>query len=671
MADASYSALEERVLVLMPNARDAERAVQLLGEAGLHGVPCGGLAELCAELRGGAGAVLVADEIILGDSERVLEAALRAQPAWSALPILVLASERTVRAPYGASEAFKSVIIAERPVRAGSLLSVVRSALRARRNQYEIREAILERERQAMTQLAQDEKLRFALSAGRLGSWELDLEREALTCSDICKANYGYPIDEPFSYAQLRARVHPQDSERVEAAIAHSVATGALYDIEYRVLWPNGEMRWVMVRGRAMYDEQMKSTKMVGVSLDVTERERLHEALRQSQTELAKQADQLRTADRLKDEFLATLAHELRNPLAPITTGLELLNTSADPELLRRTMGVMQRQVSHMVRLIDDLLDVSRITIGKLELKRDRISLASVIDAAVEGSMPNIQRGGHTLRKDLTSEPLFLDADHTRVAQVISNLLNNSTKYTPAGGVIELSTHCAGDFVEIAVSDNGLGIPQERLEDVFQMFSQVNRALERSQGGLGIGLALVRTLVRMHGGTVEARSAGPGQGSTFVVRLPLAASRTASSDRLVLQPDPKQLAGRRVLIVDDNGDAAELLALMLEKGGYETVVAHDGQAAIEAALSVAPHFVILDIGLPGMSGYQVAGQLRKRLGDAALIALTGWGTPEDRRKALAAGFDVHLTKPVSPSDLHNAMSRAAVARQKNRVAHTA
>jgi CheY-like chemotaxis protein/two-component sensor histidine kinase len=316
-----------------------------------------------------------------------------------------------------------------------------------------------------------------------------------------------------------------------------------------------------------------------------------------------------------------------------------------------------------MVRLIDDLLDVSRITSGKLELKRERISLASVLDAAIEASMPNVQRAGHTLRTNLTSEPLFLDADHTRVAQVISNLLNNATKYTPPGGMIELAAHQSDGLVIITITDNGLGIPPDRLEDVFDMFSQVNRRLDRSQGGLGIGLALVRTLVQMHGGSVQAHSAGPDQGSTFTVRLPLAANVDPPRARAAAQSLPIP-PGRRILVVDDNDDAAELLSLMLENAGYETAIAHDGQAAIAAAEQLAPDFVILDIGLPGMNGYQVAEQLRKsaRLAKTGLIALTGWGTPEDRRKALAAGFDVHLTKPVAPADLRDAMHRAAHSR---------
>ncbi len=324
----------------------------------------------------------------------------------------------------------------------------------------------------------------------------------------------------------------------------------------------------------------------------------------------------------------------------------------------------MQRQVGHMVRLIDDLLDVSRITMGKLELKRERVAVASAVEAAIEGSLPNLQKGQHELRLDMTNEQLFLDADHTRIAQVISNLLNNSSKYTADQGVIELSVQREANHVRIAVRDNGVGIPEGHLEDIFQMFGQVNRALDRSHGGLGIGLALVRRLVEMHGGTVAAESEGPGHGSTFTVRLPLADGFSAQ-----VTPQPVQngshLSSKRVLVVDDNDDAAELLALMLQQDGYRTAIAHDGPEAIDAARTLAPDIVILDIGLPGISGYEVAEHLRAdaTFSETALIALTGWGTPEDRRKALDAGFDVHLTKPVTAEDLQDALGRASRLRQ--------
>ena len=661
--------LDERVLVLMPSQRDTDRTVLLLAEANIPCAPCADFDQLCRELLGGAGAVLLTDEMLAGGFEQRLLRILSQQSAWSAVPVLLLTragvSERSERGVLGG---YNHTVVVERPARKLSLVSAVRSALRARLNQYEIRDAMLERDRQARELRAQEERLRFALSAGRLGSWELDLETQRYDCSEICKANYGRPSDAPFSYEDRTASIHPMDRPRVQAALEESLANQTPYDLEYRVTWPNGEIHWLMVRGRAVYDSNGKPKRMAGVSLDVTERKRLDDALVESQAELASQAEQLRAADRLKDQFLATLAHELRNPLAPIRTGLSLVCDSKDPEVSGKALGVMQRQVRHMVRLIDDLLDVARIKQGKLELKLERIPLASAVEAAIEASMPAVQRAQHTLHTQMSEEALFVDADQTRLAQVISNLLNNASKYTPNGGKIELSVRREGERVAISVSDSGLGVPDNCLDDVFQMFNQVDRSLHRAQGGLGIGLALVRTLVEMHHGVVEAESPGLNRGSTFTVRLPLASSQRAELSP-VSEHAPVARHNDRILVVDDNTDAADLLALMLDRAGYETTAVADGPTAIETAHRLTPQIVILDIGLPGMSGYEVAELLRKdpRLAGTSLIALTGWGTPEDKRKALAAGFDVHLTKPVAAEDLHAALGRAAAIRQRSRL----
>ncbi len=532
MTKVSPPLAENRVLVMMPTVRDTERTIQLLQEANVPGVRCAQMGELCRQLCQGAGAALVTDEALSSDTAGQLAEALRAQPEWSAVPIIVLARDGWSRNGEGASEAFNSLITVERPVRTRTLISVVLSALRGRRHQYQIRDAILMREKQAA-------------------------------------------------------------------------------------------------------------------------------ALLQSEAELARQAEELRRADRRKDEFLATLAHELRNPLAPIRTGMDFLARSPDSPARELTLGVMNRQLSHMVRLIDDLLDVSRITRGKLELKRERVNLTTFIGAAVEASRPLIERKQHTLRVATHDTSLWFDADVTRIAQVISNLLNNASNYTPAGGVIELTAKREGSFAVIEVRDNGIGIPAEHLDDVFEMFSQVNRTLERSQGGLGIGLALVRSLVEMHGGTVSVQSAGAGEGSTFAVRLPLAATTTASENGASTRSSQHPGAKRRILVVDDNEDAADLLTLSLEHAGYVVKTAYDGPSALSVVEAFQPDLAILDIGLPGMTGYDLARQLRQntRLSPLALVALTGWGSHEDKQKATDAGFDLHLTKPVDTQDLQRALAK--------------
>jgi signal transduction histidine kinase/CheY-like chemotaxis protein len=385
------------------------------------------------------------------------------------------------------------------------------------------------------------------------------------------------------------------------------------------------------------------------------------EALHRSQAELAARAEQLRAADARKDEFIATLAHELRNPLAPIRTGVDLLLSMPHSAMTSSTLTVMQRQLGHMVRLIDDLLDVSRITQGKLELKRKRVTIDEVINAAVELSRPAIQDRRHTLHVSVARPKLWLDADITRLAQAISNLLNNASKYTAAGGRIELEVVHEGDEVVIKVRDNGIGIPHDHLDDVFEMFSQVSRTLERSQGGLGIGLALVRRLVEMHGGTVRAESKGAGTGSTFEIRLSLPEQSMATDTAISTSAQAQPQRSSHILVVDDNEDAAEMLSMLLELSGHHARTVNDGAAALAAARASVPQAIILDIGMPGMNGYDVARTLREddRFAKTALIALTGWGSREDKAKAMNAGFDFHLTKPVDAVEMSRVLSMVA------------
>jgi PAS domain S-box-containing protein len=375
---------------------------------------------------------------------------------------------------------------------------------------------------------------------------------------------------------------------------------------------------------------------------DVTERRRTEEDLRRLAAELAE-------TDRRKTEFLATLAHELRNPLAPLSNGLHLMRLASDNrEAQDKARDMMDRQLRHLVRLVDDLLDIARISSGKVELKKERVSLKSVLASAVETSMPLVTAGAHQLEVALPDDSVQLNADATRIAQVVSNLLNNAAKYTPRGGRIALSTRREGDRVVISVADTGTGIAREALPEVFEMFTQVGRARDRSQGGLGIGLALVRRLVELHGGTVTATSPGPGEGSTFAVRLPLA----PAAEKAAPAPAPSGTRSAnsralRVLVVDDNADAAESLASLLELSGHDTRVANDGEQAVRTAHEFRPEIVFLDIGMPGKDGYEVARELRDSADtrEAVLVALTGWGAKDDRARSRRAGFDHHLTKP--------------------------
>ena len=366
-------------------------------------------------------------------------------------------------------------------------------------------------------------------------------------------------------------------------------------------------------------------------------------------------------ADRHKDEFLATLAHELRNPLAPIRNGLTVMRLAGgDREAVEKARGMMERQVQQMVRLIDELLDLSRISRGKVELRLERVTLAAVVTTAVETSRPLIEEAGHELVVRLPSEPVFVNADTTRLAQVFSNLLNNAAKYTERGGHIRLTAEAAGGEVRVSVQDDGIGIPAPMLPAIFEMFTQVDRSLEKAQGGLGIGLSIVKRLVEMHGGTVEARSAGHGKGSELIVRLPalappveepgLATGAGGAGD--VTAPD-QPAARRRVLVADDNADSAESLAMMLELMGNEVRIAHDGLEALEAAAEFRPGVIVLDIGMPRMNGYDTCRCLREQPWgrEIVIVALTGWGQAEDKRRSKEAGFDRHLVKPIEPAAL--------------------
>jgi len=379
---------------------------------------------------------------------------------------------------------------------------------------------------------------------------------------------------------------------------------------------------------------------------------------RRQANELRKLAADLFEADRRKDEFLATLAHELRNPLAPIRSGLQVLRLLRDggepvePVQIEQVQVMMERQLGQLVRLVDDLLDVSRISRGKLELRKERVELAAVVNNAVETSRPLIDSGGHQLTVSLPPEPVWVDADVTRLGQVFANLLNNAAKYSDRGGRIGLTVERQGGEAVVTVKDVGVGIPPHMLPHIFDLFTQVDRSLERSQGGLGIGLTLVKRLVEMHGGSVEARSEGHGLGSELIVRLPVlsaAAVRPAAGSG-----EPAQLrACRRVLVADDNMDAAESLAMMLEIMGNEVRTANDGLQAVAAAAAFRPDMILLDIGMPGLNGYEACRAIREQLdgGRPVIVACTGWGQEEDRRQSREAGFNFHLVKPVDPADL--------------------
>ena len=438
--------------------------------------------------------------------------------------------------------------------------------------------------------------------------------------------------------------VHPDDAMSTLSAWNTAVEEKRLFAFEHRVRTVDGEWRLFSIRASPVLGPNGDIEEWVGVHTDVTDERRQKEELRRLAAELSE-------SSRRKTEFLAVLAHELRNPLAPIRTGLDLIGMSPDnPAMLKRTREMMGRQVNHMVHLIDDLMDVARISSGKMELKRELVALEGIVSSAIEASAPHLEASSHTLSVSLPDPAIVLFADHVRIAQVLSNLLTNAGKYTPKGGDISLSAQCVGETLTIAINDNGMGIPKEALGSVFDMFTQVNRMLGHANGGLGIGLSIVKQLVELHGGSVGVSSDGPNLGSTFIITLPLA-TRAQSPENLTRDGRLEQATTMRtlkILVADDNFDAASSLADLLLLRGHDVILANDGKEALVKACEAVPDIIFLDIGMPGLTGLEVARAIRRSPAyeQMILVALTGWGTELDRERTRQAGCNHHFTKPI-------------------------
>ncbi len=605
--------LEYRVLVLAPTARDAAVSQEMLNAAGVGCTVCKTLAEVCAAIEEGAGVGLLTQESILADQEGCLADTLQRQPPWSDFPLIVLTpTEASTARASRALETVGHMTLLKRPVPIAALVSTIRAALRDRGRQYETRDlfaAVRESSR----------RLEFALEAGRLGSWELDVRSGVITCSSACKAHFGLPPDAELSASTLFPRLPSEEHQGVLARVSTERRN---YERESRTVWPDGSMHWVLIRGQVVDDADGAPRRMVGVSFDITERKQAAEAIRESETKfrlLAESIPQLawmaradgaifwynkrwhdytgteppalegwdwqsvhdpallpevlerwkhsvatgtpfdmvhplrgaggrfrsfltrvmplrdergritlwfgtntditermeleqalQDADRRKDEFLAMLAHELRNPLAAVNNAVTVLKTSDDAENRDWAGDVVERQVKQLTRLIDDLLDVSRITSGKIRLHKEWIDAGPILDQAVESAAPLIRERKHRLHVAIDRGCLPLRVDPTRLEQIVVNLLTNAAKYTETEGQIALTARLDGDHVVIKVRDNGMGIPPEKLPEMFHLFAQGERSIARSEGGLGIGLTIVKRLAEMHDGSVSATSDGPG-----------------------------------------------------------------------------------------------------------------------------------------------------------------
>lgn len=573
---------------------------------------------------------------------------LRADPETSSLPVIMLSARageesRVEGMKAGADDYLVKPFSAnELRVRVSALLQLTR-----------IRRTAAESLRQG------EERLRMALTAARMLAWEFDPATDHILFSDNVFDVYGL---RPGTTLRTRNEwlnlVHVDDVERHQSIVMKAVQESGEYVSQFRMTRPvDGGVIWLEERGHAVQKEAGESTRFVGVVMDITNKKRDDDRLRHMAAALSE-------ADRRKNEFLAILAHELRNPLAPIGNGLQLMRLACGNEIaVEQTRTMMERQLTQLVRLVDDLMDISRISQGKLELRREPIELADVLNNAIETSQPLFEEMGHRLELAIPKESLVVNADLIRLSQVFMNLLINAAKYSDRDGHVIITVERHENMAHVSVRDHGIGIDADQLPRIFDMFSQVNRSLERSQGGLGIGLSLVKQFVDMHGGTIEGRSEGPDKGSEFVVSLPLVVktvsqTQSAEKNRRPLTP------ALRILIVDDNRDSANSLALLLKTTGNQTRAAYDGEQAIAAWNEFRPDVMLLDIGLPKLNGYEACRRIRQQEGgqEVLIIAQTGWGQEEDRQRTRESGFDHHMVKPINPTLLMTILTNRAQAK---------
>ncbi|MEJ1963104.1 MAG: ATP-binding protein [Gammaproteobacteria bacterium] len=500
-----------------------------------------------------------------------------------------------------------------------------------------------------------EERLRLAMEATAFGTFEWDIVTNHVHCSPNVKMQLGLSSDDVLGLEDVLVRIHPEDREAVRRTISSALNPQGprTYAGEFRTLLPDGRTAWIDARGAVLFtDLGTRAQCMVGIVLDITER-------RQREQQLHDTAAELGTANRMKDEFMATLAHELRNPLTPIRNGLEILALQGlTNPTQRHACDIMNRQVTHLARLVNDLIDVSRITRRKLVLKKEIVTAQSIVQSVVDTLQPQLEAARHHLQLELGSHPIWLYADSMRIVQAVGNLLANSVRYTPAGGHIRIGLASNATLAEISVSDNGIGISAQMLPHVFDMFTQDTE--RHSEAGLGIGLALAKALVEMHGGGISAQSAGIGCGATFCVSLPAAESRHVQSTVSAAMPATHGLSPRRkILVVDDNVDAADSTAALLSLLGHEVHEAFDGQEAVHAAEIFAPDLILMDIGMPGLDGYQALLRIRRLAlpRQPVIVATTGWGPESAHGQASDLDFDARLLKPVATSDIERVLAQ--------------
>jgi PAS domain S-box-containing protein len=663
MAEKNSEDLESRVLLFVPTKKDAEVTRSLLQQGHLSSVACGTIEQLSEESLAGAGAVLMTEEAIASQSVNRLLAILQDQPEWSDLPLVIL-MQGGAKSPK-AEEVLKTltnVTVLERPAPLRSVLSAVQAAVRGRKRQYEMRTQLSAIRRAEARARELQSELENAVDASDLGTFCCEIPLGKVVWSDRCKAHFWLTPDAQVSLDLFYSLLHPDDRERTRQAVESCVFRHEIFDIEYRSLSPEGKVRWIRASGRTTYDEQNRPVRFDGTTQDITQRKQMEEErtiLLGSERAARMEAER---ANRLKDEFLATLSHELRTPLNAISGWTELLKQEPDDVLtVKEGMGAIERNVRVQTQLIEDLLDMSRITSGKVRLEVQTINVADVIQAAIETVAPAARAKGVAISSILDPRSCTISGDPARLQQVVWNLLTNAVKFTPKGGQVQVVLEQAESHVEVMVTDTGEGIPSEFLPHLFERFSQADGTPSRRHGGLGLGLSIVKTLIEMHGGKVSAHSEGKGKGSTFRLKLPLRvaspnddrriAVKSVTAPSLTREVGLPQLSGARVLVVDDEPDARQVLRRLIQGSGGIPELASTVQEAESMIAHFQPDVIVSDIGMPGTDGYVFMRELRRQGVTTPAIALTAFARAEDRIRSIQAGFQFHLAKPIEPAEL--------------------
>jgi signal transduction histidine kinase len=643
-----------QVLLLVTTRKDAEITQRLLREVNLDGETCESLADLRIKAAGGS-ALLLTEEMVRTEQFEELVSIIHPGGGGSDLPTVLL-TKGGARSTIAAAllDRLQTLTILERPAPVSSIISAVRAAVRVRAHQRELIEQV-----EKTTDLQR--RLSRALDASELGTFHCPFPLGVVQWDAQCAAHFWVRPGDEVDFDLFYSRLHPEDRERTQAAVRACVSDGVKYDVEYRVVSPAGELRWIRATGQTRRDAQGQPLAFSGTTQDITARKQLEEErdrLFASERSARLASEQ---ANRLKDEFLSTLSHELRTPLNAITGWLDLMKEDiANPESIREGLEVIDRNVRAQSQLIDDLLDVSRIISGKVRLDVTPVSLGKVVSAALETVRPAALAKHVKLDARIAPSLPPISGDFGRLQQIAWNLLTNAIKFTPAGGSVQVTLEPVGASLEVSVTDTGEGIAPEFLPYVFERFRQADGSPSRRHGGLGLGLSIVKTLVEMHGGRVIAQSPGKGRGSTFSFRIPVRVASSAdapvptarASSRLFSGAFEKpDLSGLKILVVDDEPDARTMMHRLLETchaTSFEAASAHDAERVIAER---NPDIVLSDIGMPGTDGYQFIREVRRRGLTTPAVALTAFARPEDRVRSIQAGFQAHLTKPIEPAEL--------------------